>query len=249
MLFKDLKYCLLLNNDFNFYKKSVFIHNLNEISNVRPLDNREQVLLLDNIHFLQSDLNSQYSEAELRSLRQLYDSRNQKVYRLKKRIKTLIRVSDVYFLTLTFTNEVLNSTSAQTRRTYVQRYLSSLDYVDYYANIDFGSEDKNPLTNHREHYHAIIGFKKFKLIPWTYGFYYYEPINSTSKSLTKLSNYVNKLSYHAFKINDISSRCISPKKKFYPSLAVDVAGTKVYPIRMKYHNLPFDLDENDIKNL
>ena len=69
--------------------------------------------------------------------------------RLKKRIEFMMNLGECTFLTLTFTDDVLNKTSQDTRRQHVFRYLKSQSSF-YVANIDFGSK------HGREHYHAII---------------------------------------------------------------------------------------------
>ena len=111
--------------------------------------------------------------------------------RLRKKVSLLVNSFPCSFLTLTFTNNVLENTSAETRRRYVARYLKSLG-CPYIANIDFG--DKTD----REHYHAIVG-----CVPnsktWSYGFSCIEKIRNTDISSTKLSTYITKLTNHAIK--------------------------------------------------
>lgn len=113
--------------------------------------------------------------------------------RLKKRISHIVLNSDnSMFLTLTFTDNILSSTSAETRRRYVSRYLKSFG-VPYVANIDFGKNTE------REHYHAVIGC----LVPsssWSYGFSKNKPIpRKDIDDITRLSKYTSKLTNHAIK--------------------------------------------------
>lgn len=96
------------------------------------------------------------------------------------------------FLTLTFTDDVLNTTSVETRRKYVQRFLKSFG-VMYVANIDFGSK------NGREHYHAIIAIDKINFKLWKYGAINGKKIIMTSSSSKKLAKYISKLTNHCFK--------------------------------------------------
>lgn len=96
------------------------------------------------------------------------------------------------FVTLTFTDEVLASTSAETRRRYVQRYLKSqAQGRKYVANIDFGKE------NHREHYHAVVE-GRLDPLQWSYGALNVKQVRKTSKPAA-LAKYVAKLSNHAIK--------------------------------------------------
>lgn len=113
-----------------------------------------------------------------------------RVIRLKSRIRDFLSRGNCSFLTLTFTDEVLAHTSAETRRRYVSRYLKSQS--DYYvANIDFGAQ------NGREHYHAVI-VGKADHSSWTYGAINFKFIVPTSDP-TKLAKYVAKLTNHAIK--------------------------------------------------
>lgn len=223
-----LKSQLIENNDFAFYCKTKFINNLNVIDKIKGLEPDLSKLLDENFEYLFADLN--YSDIELKSLNQLFDSRRQKCLRLKKRIKTMVTYCKyVYFLTLTWSDDVLNRTSYSTRRTYVQRFLSSLDYADYYANVDFGS------LNEREHYHCIIALNSSDMPKWNYGFYFYELVRIDKKSFSRLASYVNKLTYHAFKDTTINARAICPKKTNYI-----INRYKFFPVRST--SLPFTED-------
>lgn len=133
----------------------------------------------------------------------------QKNYRLRKRIENLFSNYDnLIFVTLTFADSVLSSTSSDTRRKYVQRFLKST-CNEYVANIDFGFDDN---YTHREHYHAIctndIDFSK-----WHYGIINFKRINV--KNAGALTHYINKLTNHAYKLSTrlntrlIYSRCSS----------------------------------------
>lgn len=126
----------------------------------------------------------------------VYTSRVQKVKRVKTRIVNMLytndgELKDCLFLTLTFKDDVLDSTSQKTRRVYVSRYLKS-QYSDYVANIDFGDK------NEREHYHAIVGADFVDLSDWydVFGGVYVEHIRRTPE---KIAQYINKLTYHSVK--------------------------------------------------
>lgn len=99
------------------------------------------------------------------------------------------------FLTLTFNDETLKDTSADTRRQYVRKYLKQFN-CKYVANIDFGKE------NHREHYHAVICADKIDLSSWRiHGNINVERVRNRNieRDNTRLSKYICKLSNHAIK--------------------------------------------------
>lgn len=101
------------------------------------------------------------------------------------------------FLTITFNNDTLGVTSAQTRRKYVTLFLKS--YCDcYVANIDFGKK------NGREHYHAVVlPYTKINFNDWKYGCINFEYIHTpNSRALAK---YTAKLTNHAIK--ETTKRC------------------------------------------
>ena len=111
--------------------------------------------------------------------------------RLSKRIKTMLTSGSCIFLTLTFTDDVLASTSEDTRHRYVTRFLKTVS-DRYVANIDYGK------LNEREHYHAIVLAQKVDNKLWSYGSINFERIriNSNEKILAK---YICKLVNHAIK--------------------------------------------------
>lgn len=112
------------------------------------------------------------------------------------------------FLTLTFTDDVLASTSEDTRRRYVARFLKSISQ-NYVGNIDYGK------LNEREHYHAIVEGDQLDLSSWTYGFTkcikvgYSDIITDTAR----LSKYINKLSNHATKKTTKGKKIIYSRQK------------------------------------
>lgn len=115
-----------------------------------------------------------------------------RVQRLKERIRSYLEKGQCIWLTLTFSEEVLNSTTLETRRKYVQRYLKSQS--DYYlANIDFGKNTE------REHYHAIVVSDFINKSEWIYGFTWTERIKNHVDSEKKLAKYTSKLTNHAIK--------------------------------------------------
>jgi len=123
----------------------------------------------------------------------LNKSNYKRAYRLRSRIASMVLSGYALFLTMTFTDEVLATTSEATRRVYVARWCKTFG-ADYVANIDFG-----PKTD-REHYHAVIVSHQPKdALKWPYGWFKARLCGSTDADLTKLSKYVAKLTYHAIK--------------------------------------------------
>lgn len=114
--------------------------------------------------------------------------------RLNKKINDIILNGDSLFLTLTFRDDVLESTNEDTRRRYVARWLKE-NGLKYVANIDFGKK------NEREHYHAVILVNhKLDYTSWPYGALNGQKItNSNISTPYKLKNYINKLVNHALK--------------------------------------------------
>lgn len=119
--------------------------------------------------------------------------------RCLEKTKTLVNDNKlVIFGTLTFTNEVLDKTSPETRRKYVSRYLKSIS-SSYIANIDFGDKSKNPQSNEREHYHCLIAVES---VPqsWKYGFCKFDIVPKEEVDCKRVSKYIAKLSNHALKV-------------------------------------------------
>ena len=136
----------------------------------------------------------------------------QKISRLKKRIAYILTNAPTsYFVTLTFSDEVLQSTSEQTRREYVRKFLkANANGSHYVANIDYGAK------NGREHYHAVTNFP---CNAWKYGhqsskaIMLYAPLSAKYDDLPeeewkqkafettqkRLSKYTAKLGFHAIK--------------------------------------------------
>lgn len=115
--------------------------------------------------------------------------------RLKKRISDMLLNGDCLFITLTFNDETLSTTTPKNRRVFVSRYLKQFN-CKYVANIDFGSK------NHREHYHAVINASNIDFKSWRkYGNINVERVRNKDieKDMTKLSKYICKLSNHAIK--------------------------------------------------
>lgn len=123
--------------------------------------------------------------------------------RLKNRIRRMLSKGDCAFLTLTFTDSVLDSTTSEQRRLYVLRFLKSQTQT-YIANIDFGS------VNNREHYHCIT-LGNVDLARWTYGNIDVRTIIKSSNPLV-LAKYINKLVNHAIKETSKRSHIIYSRR-------------------------------------
>ena len=126
------------------YRRCLYLSQFN-IEEFNKLKEEDKIYLSANF--------STFTYQQMHCLEQLFESKRKKVQRLRKKIKDMLRF-DCVFLTLTFSDAFLNSTSAQTRRTYVARFLKSQEgIIRYVANIDFGQND---LYTKREHYHALV---------------------------------------------------------------------------------------------
>lgn len=126
------------------------------------------------------------------SCKSLACSKYQKKKRIKTRFQTSVKRGLTVFVTLTFTDSVLNTTSKDTRRQYVRKFLKKY-CAHYVANIDYGS------NTHREHYHALVKVKgdKLRAEDWKYGFSWFAAVPGTDSEA--VSEYVAKLSNHALK--------------------------------------------------
>lgn len=105
---------------------------------------------------LSKELRGLYSTKDLlKGAERLFQGEMRKSKNVRRRLGGYIIQNGCWFITLTFNDDCLKSTSAQTRRRYVQRWCNE-NSDQYLANIDFGDPIKNPESLEREHYHAII---------------------------------------------------------------------------------------------
>lgn len=138
------------------------------------------------------DLVFQYGYDLIKEGRRINQASYKRSERLSNRIRLYLEKGECIWLTLTFREDVLNSTSIETRRKYVQRFLKTQS--DYYlANIDFGKNTQ------REHYHAVVVSSHIEAKKWDYGFTWTERIHVCKDSDLKLAKYVSKLTNHAIK--------------------------------------------------
>ena len=143
---------------------------------------------------------SHFAPEDWKECKRVFDSNRQQTARLKKRIEQMIAYSpDCVFVTLTFRDDVLASTSSETRRQYVRKFLKA-NSSRYVANIDFGGK------NGREHYHAVSDTRLNPKL-WKYGALNVKKVryDPESKSSVRLAKYVAKLTNHAIK--DTTKRC------------------------------------------
>lgn len=163
----------------------------------------------DDFEFLQAFYPAEWAECE-----KIYTADKSRSYRLKIKVRYMLTLSKCRFLTLTFTDAVLASTSEHTRRQYVRRWLASLDCA-YIANVDYGSE------NNREHYHALVACRPTdkQLADWifNYGALYSQPVRPSLGSTVRLSKYVSKLTNHAVKVTTRRTCLLFSRKHPLPS--------------------------------
>lgn len=150
-------------------------------------------------YYLPSDL----SYDEIIACEKIYNSFRKRQGRLRKRIENMITNNNCLFLTLTFTDDVLNSTSFETRKKYVLRFLNNLNCA-FVGNVDYGSE------NGREHYHCVVAIDNVSCNDWHYGAINFKRI--INKNSLALAKYVAKLTNHALKESTNNARIIYSRK-------------------------------------
>ena len=147
-----------------------------------------------------------YSIFHLKESLRIHNAKIKRVARLRRRIKKICS-ERAYFLTLTFTDAVLDDTTKEKRRRYVREHLKKIS-TDFVANIDYGSK------NDREHYHAVVRCQYLDYNFWPYGIMYAEVINPIDDSNLCLAKYVSKLTNHAIKETCKRQSIIYSKRKY-----------------------------------
>lgn len=208
---KELKHELLNNGDY--YKYKDIRHQLNKIKpehRVLTLDEETgeiKQVLEDDFYLLQTqkyiELSNDIGTINLDQCHKIDHNKYKRTTRLRNRVSSLIESGQAYFITLTFRDDVLESTSEDTRRQFVRRFLKEQS-SEYVANIDYGK------TTEREHYHAITNCN---IEEWPYGFSNSKPIAPNLESETKLPMYITKLTHHALKKTVKGSSLIYSRKK------------------------------------
>ena len=169
------------------------------------------------------------------------------------------RSTKIDFLTFTFTDEVLKTTSKDTRVQYIRRTLGPL-CEDYIGNVDYSPETG------REHYHFLAIttplvnlVKELEQLRDKLGRIHVEHVRNTADSLDKLSSYTDKMANHAVKTenncNIIAkrntdyhrfeelSKYLGPRKEWihcFPEdeeRAREYANLTDYPAWIKHNNL------------
>lgn len=154
-------------------------------------------------YYLEMDISSELTIDEFFCCQQIFNSFRKRQGRLRKRIENMITNNDCLFLTLTFTDDVLSTTSFDTRKKYVLRFLNNLNCA-YVGNVDYGSE------NGREHYHCVVAIDNVSCYDWLYGAINFKRI--INKNSLALAKYVAKLTNHALKETTNNSRIIYSRK-------------------------------------
>ena len=196
-------------NDFkssilNSYKYDLYLKSRLAFYSMYCATNFKDKTFNENLrYYLDYDLSNDLSYEEIPACETIYNSFRKRQSRLKKRIENMITNNNCLFLTLTFTDCVLSSTSFETRKKYVIRFLNALNCA-YVGNVDYGSK------NGREHYHCVVAIDNLSCYDWHYGAINFKRIiNRNSLALAK---YVAKLTNHALKETTNNSRIIYSRK-------------------------------------
>lgn len=146
------------------------------------------------------------------------NSKNKQRERIEDHIKFLFESTtcDLFFVTFTFKDEVLDKTKHGTRKQKVRRMLTLCN--DYIANVDYGEK------NEREHYHALVAlnrnnYQRYEddeghislsvFSNYDYGFINVTEVKREGKDAERLSRYIAKLTLHSVKV---SQRYVFTKK-------------------------------------
>ena len=161
-------------------------------------DNPTANALLDKILWYSIPVVYPNWEYEQRAISKQINNRKQKKRRAKHYLhdmQDVYGVDALHFVTLTFNDDTLSSTSERTRHRYVTAYLNE-HCLAYYGNIDYGKK------NEREHYHAVVKLRSDTLPPFPYGFHHVKAVQSVKKKnadINCIATYINKLVCHANK--------------------------------------------------
>jgi len=170
---------------------------------IQQVPEEEQFFIMDKKQIMIKKFNKRHGRNMWYKAQLLNHARYKRKQRIQDKIESIVLNGHGIFMTLTFTDEILDSTSEHTRRRYVARWCKENSSF-YVANVDYGDK-----TN-REHYHAVLEQGNFT--PWKYGHISRKLVRSKSKDLTKVSKYVSKLTNHAIKKSGKLKRIIYSKK-------------------------------------
>lgn len=152
-----------------------------------------------------------FSDYEVAEYEKVYKKRKNNLHCINHRIRVgTLRFSFCYFLTITFNDEFLNSTTAKYRRTYIGRFLKN-NFESYVANIDFGDR------NQREHYHAIC-FSSMEL-------------EGERKVILDVNG---QRHFYINAFTDVRSGYVSVEKVYDPKL--DISALSKYMLKLKFHS-------------
>ena len=161
--------------------------------------------LIDEIEAITKEFIAYYGD-DFKIANQVIDNHRRRNKKLRQKLTPIILSLDGQFLTITFSDEVLATTTFETRRLYVRRFLKLVSPYFYVANVDYGSE------NGREHYHAIIKGRIDYSLWYKYGIINGEVIRPYTKDVNKVSEYINKLTNHHIKASAKQSKLIYSRK-------------------------------------
>lgn len=188
----------------NSYKYDLYLKNRLANYSMYCATNFKDKTFNENLRFyLDYDITNDMTYEEITCCDRIYNSFRKRQARLKKRIENMIVTNDCLFLTLTFTDSVLDTTSFDTRKKYVLRFLNSLQCA-FVGNVDYGSK------NDREHYHCVVAINNVSCNDWSYGAINFKRI--VNKNSLALAKYVAKLTNHALKETTNNSRIIYSRK-------------------------------------
>lgn len=180
---------------------------------------------------------------EIRACEQVRHNMNQQVKKVLDHLTFLFEGQwHLYFVTFTFTDDVLKNTKPKTRREKIVRLLSKY-CDDFLLNIDYAPETG------REHFHAVIcvldsfndiyfdddGHLRLEFLDryYKYGHYKAKMIKTTGIDAKRVAKYLTKLTLHSVKVAQsyISVKKGSPYQK-YKELKKEVKRASKTPGRL-----------------
>lgn len=166
-----------------------------------------------------ADFKAKYGSNIYRVSKNLNEARYHRYKKCQSKVGSIIEGDCAWFITLTFNDKTLNSTTALQRRHRVARQLKRLSKC-YMANVDFGDKLKNPDSNEREHYHGVIysvNEPNFDFWRKRYGFVKVRKCGYDENDKKKVCKYVSKLSHHALKGSTVPKEAlVSPLGEISP---------------------------------
>lgn len=150
------------------------------------------------------------TEEEAKECERIRKAKKNQRERVENHVKFLFESTtcDLFFVTLTFSDDTIKKTKTSTRKQKVRRTLTLCD--DYIANVDYGEK------NEREHYHAIIALKRDSyereeddkghlslsvFSKYDYGFINVTEVKRDGKDAERLAKYITKLTLHSVKVS------------------------------------------------